>query len=432
MDSSYNDVQEVLTALQYLGITLVRDWNVDSTLPNQTHYDVLANAGIRFDMLVLRQDPAVAINELSAFALKHPGAVNSIEGPNEVDLWPITYRGQTGNAAAIQYQTDLYDSVKANTTLGSIPVYNLTSYPDLAAPADYGNVHSYAWNGDQPLGQLQTDLARQQAAMPAHPMVITESGYYTLPLDKAARGGVDGLTQATLTLNLLFEATKLGFKEIYLYELLDSYADPNGTNSERHFGLFDVNHSPKPAATAIHNLFEILRDPSSVADTFTTGTLNYSLQSLPWTAQSLLFQEGNGTFDIALWNRVDVWDEIGKKPISVANQTFTVDLGAAYHSVRVYDPVQSAMPIKILTDVSSFQVGMADRPLVIEVLPGAPAPTRLGLSAATDSGRPGDGITNVAQVTVTGTASKDALVTLFGSNGTTKIGRGQGGCRRDL
>ncbi|UVO35209.1 hypothetical protein KUL72_27695 [Bradyrhizobium arachidis] len=51
-------------------------------------------------------------------------------------------------------------------------------------------------------------------------------------------------------------------------------------------------------------------------------------------------------------------------------------------------------------------------------------PTGLSLDAATDSGALGDGITNLAQIKIDGTAAPGSTITLYDSNGTTVIGTG--------
>ncbi len=181
----------------------MRDWQPWPERASLASYDGLAEAGIRFSMLAQAASPG----EVAA-AAAHPGAVIAVEGPNEVNLWPVTHAGLTGDAAAVAYQAELLGAVHAQPGLSGISVYNLTSWPDLAPPADFGNVHAYDWNGDQPLGQLAKDVAGQRAVILGLPFVTTESGYATLPLDPGGRRGVDEATQAALTLTLLSDGLR--------------------------------------------------------------------------------------------------------------------------------------------------------------------------------------------------------------------------------
>lgn len=62
---------------------------------------------------------------------------------------------------------------------------------------------------------------------------------------------------------------------------------------------------------------------------------------------------------------------------------------------------------------------------ILQIDTAAPgAPTALSLDTTTDSGTKGDGITNVTQVKIDGTAEPGSTVTLYDSNGTTVLGTG--------
>jgi Ca2+-binding RTX toxin-like protein len=74
---------------------------------------------------------------------------------------------------------------------------------------------------------------------------------------------------------------------------------------------------------------------------------------------------------------------------------------------------------RTLADVSATNFGMSAPPPV--VMPPA-APTGLALAAASDSGVRGDGITNVANVTISGVAEHGASVSIY--DGATLIGAG--------
>ena len=138
-DGEYANVSNVKDDLAYLGITHVRDGVPDSNggIPfyNQVGaIDALANAGIRFNIVILSwetnlQQDMLQIDEI---ARAHPGAISAIEGPNEINNWPVTYKGQTGEAAAEAFQRDIYSAVHAYEALKGVPVYYLTG----GAPID--------------------------------------------------------------------------------------------------------------------------------------------------------------------------------------------------------------------------------------------------------------------------------------------------------
>src|SRR5262249_4978874 len=151
-----------------------------------------------------------------------------------------------------------------------LPIYDLTGAPRVAAVmsdgSTFANIHPYPQNGSQPYAWLEPRIA--QHAVPGKGMVITEAGYHT-GVGNTTWEGVDELTQAKLTLNLLVDATKLGVSRTYLYQLFDS-PDSTGINADKNLGLFDASFQPKAAAVAIHNLTTILADNAAAAHDFAT------------------------------------------------------------------------------------------------------------------------------------------------------------------
>jgi hypothetical protein len=161
-NSKYADTINVLSDLRYIGIDHVRDHSLNSANDGQANYQKLADAGIKFDMLVSPTQPlSKAITDLAQFATANPGAVTSIEGPNEINNFPLSYKGLSGVAAGKLFQADLFHTVNASTALASIPVLNLTGSWQVTSGFDYNNAHPYTLHGDQPLKALQ------QAGAPA-------------------------------------------------------------------------------------------------------------------------------------------------------------------------------------------------------------------------------------------------------------------------
>src|SRR4051812_5029859 len=80
-DGGYANVAGVIADLRYLGINTVRDGSLYSGNQGQSAYATVADAGIKFDMVVFGFELEKHLNELSAFVAAHPGAVAAIEGP---------------------------------------------------------------------------------------------------------------------------------------------------------------------------------------------------------------------------------------------------------------------------------------------------------------------------------------------------------------
>jgi hypothetical protein len=415
--SAYGNVNKVIADLQYLGIDHVRDRAIDPTY-NQTSYGKLAAAGIHFDLFI---QPGTDLNYTASFAAAHPGALTALEGPNEINLWPVTYNGLTGTDAGVSYMSYLANAMQGNSAFDGVQLYNLTlAGKALGTAAGLGNVHVYPSSGAQPGAEMAWELGKSYAAMPGQGVVITETGYSTVA---GVTGSVDLATQAKETLNTLMDAVKSGVQSTYLYELLDE-PDASGTNPFAHFGLFDVNQNAKPVATAIHNLTSILADTGSNAETFATTAINYTVSGLSSAGGSLQFEKSSGAHDIIVWDEPKIWDDVAHKAIVAPNEAVTVALGATYATVNIYDPLKGATPIQTLHNVQSVQLTVTDHPLIIETAADAAgkAPTA-GFTTAllNDTGASAsDFITNDGRAALTGIAAAGSTITV--KDGSTVVG----------
>lgn len=381
-DGKYSNIAEVVKALGYLGLDTVRDHapTPASDPYGQGHLGDAADAGVKFVFVSGRDDtPATVVQRLHAFVEAHPDSIVGIEGPNEVNNWPVSYKGLSGEAAALAYQKDLFAAVNADPLLKDIPVLGFTGYT-VASSNDYTTIHTYAKEGDQPFSWLQRESGDQMGADSGKPLTITETGYHT-SLSADTNGGwegVDETTQAKLLLNTLMDGAFLGSKGIFIYQLLDAYSDPGGADQEKHFGLFRLDYSPKPAATAIHNLTEILEDDGATQASFNPGALNYSISGLPSTARSYLTEKSDGSYQIIIWNEPDIWNQTTDAAIQVATSNVSVNLGGVFGTVQVYDPLTGTLPIKSLSNISSLNVDVVDHPVIINIAAGAGLPQEPG------------------------------------------------------
>ena len=304
----------VTASVAYLGIDHLRvDVPTAATLPEMLS---LAAAGDRFDVLMPdTSSPDILTADLAALA-PIAGAISAIEGPNEVNISSaFSWGGQTGLAAAAAYQRALYAAVRTDPALAGTAVYDLTlgavgadgyqGLGDLSADATDGNVHVYFANGTPPAGTLQYALSLNAASTPSLRPVITETNYSSAP---AIPGSVSADVQARYDLDLLMDATADGYGATYFYELLDERADPGNTSAEDHYGLFNADGSPKPVATALHNLTAILADRGAGATGFATTALAYTVSGLPASGNTLLLEKSNGAFDLVVWAEPAIWN----------------------------------------------------------------------------------------------------------------------------
>ena len=436
-DGKYANGSTVVSDLHFLGVDHVRDAALNPSNQGQGNYDTLASAGIKFDMFMQGLNLSSTLKLVDSFVSRHPGSVSMIEGPNEVNNFPISYNGSRGNAAAVAYQSALYTAVHSDTALAGVPVANLTSYPALAGAADFANFHSYPKGGAEPLGTLNSDMGQEAAVEAGKTMVMTEGGYHTLV--QAGSDGVDEATQAKYLLNLYFDNAKAGVQSSYVYELLDAYADPTNSDSEKHYGLFHLDNTPKLVATAIHNLTTVLS--TGVDASASSSPLAYSTSGLPSSGASLLLTKAAEVHDLVLWNEPSAWDKAAAHAIATATTSTGVHLDDL-SDVTVFDPLAGANAVASYHGVHDLSVGLSDHPLILEITQAASAaPTDHSVTGSAPpvvagalmGGADADSlVASASPATIFGMGGDDTILgaggadTLFGNMGNDSISAGDG------
>jgi hypothetical protein len=376
----YNDLALVEDSLKYLGVTKLRD-GLAANPSAQPIVDGLAKDGYTFDLVVPSSLPAggasalqTYLDSVKAFATSHPGSVIAMEGLNEVNLFSFSYNGSSSISAAAQFQADYYNAIKADASLGNVPVYNLSlgyndskdygKLGDLSGSTDYANSHAYVSTNLTPAVALQTLLGNAKSVSGNDPVVITETGY-TTKSDTPHIGASENV-QAKSILNTLVDAYKDGVSTTYIYQLLDASVNDDPASSESHWGLFNSDGTPKLAATAIHNLTTILADDGKGGHT-PTASLDYTLDNMPTSGNSMVLGKSNGAYELVVWAEPKVWNDATDTEISNPTTSVTVNLGSTHHLISVYDPLKEDSPIATYTDVSQIVVPVSDHPLVIEI-----------------------------------------------------------------
>ncbi|MDR3493256.1 MAG: putative Ig domain-containing protein [Ancalomicrobiaceae bacterium] len=378
-DGQYRNVAQVLSELAYLGITNVRD-NIGTAGPTSTPFApfvTLANAGISFTLMANATSTSAEqanLQEIANLNSLVPGSVFSVEGANEINNWPVTFNGVSGLQGALDLQSYIYSFVHSSSALSGVKVSYFTGYgagnvangPNpLTTPglADLDNQHPYPTNGQAPATPISPTKALTNEPGSTGPAIYTETGYSTVG---TGAGVVNQDVQAKYTLDLLLDAAKDGVTKTYLYQLMDAYA-PGSKQGDDGYGLFDYTQTPKEAAVAIHNLTTILKDPGTNAQDFATGSLAYTIQGLPTTANSLLMEKSDGSYELAIWNEPRLWDPTTKTELAATTTTVTLQLSGTAAQVNVYDPLSGTSPVSTATNVASLQLGLSDRPLIIEI-----------------------------------------------------------------
>ena len=315
-DGQYADASAVLQDLQFLGIRNARDYvpNPTAWLPagqGLSAMEMLAANGIKFDMITDgNASLPVAMQQLDNLVHTQPGMVTSVEGPNEINNFPVNVGGGSNEQNAENFQRAMYSAVHGDPNLQGIPVYYMTG----AAPmnlagtkgmADVANTHPYPHNEEQPFMWLNRDFPAYFSMTGTYPKAITETGYTELP-QNTNPGGVDEPAQAELILNEYFDAALQGVSHTYIYQLLDAYPDSQGTNSDDHFGFFNLDGSPKIVAYAMRHLAEIFPPDKPSPQT----TVQAAISGLPsGTGHALALTGSDGSIALFLWNEAPVWNQ---------------------------------------------------------------------------------------------------------------------------
>jgi hypothetical protein len=325
-DTPYGDFPSVERALKGLGVRHIRDALLGTSWG--LYYDRLNDLGRLGIKGIFTTNPKESDGLLIDFPRRVPESFEGYEAPNEYDLsrdpdWAVTLNG---------FVKRLYDTVKSDpaTSVYSIIGPSLTqpgSFPKVAASApffDYANLHNYfggrnpgtpGWGGGG-YGSINWNLNLAKQAWPDKPIMTTETGYLT-NVNKTQ--GIPEQVAGKYLPRLLLEQWERGIRRTYIYQLVDMGNESKFADNS--FGLLHSDFSPKPAYNAIQNVIRLLSDPGPP---FPTKELEYSLTGDATGVEHALLQKRDGTFFLALWVEKLGYDVDGKKLLTVAAHTITI------------------------------------------------------------------------------------------------------------
>jgi hypothetical protein len=387
--------------VEYCGFRWVRGGieglSADGPTTLQTYLDLHRQTGVRFNWGLVSGGTDLKMLIETARQLASADALLAFEGNNEPNNWGVTYQGEAGGGrapswlAVAKLQRDLYAAVKGDPVLKKYPVWSISEggaqvdnvglqfltippgagalLPEGTRFADFANVHNYiyhpgspgvednkTWNASDPTSACKVDglfgnygvtwgkkfRGYSETELLKLPRVTTETGC-------TIEGPITEEIQALNLLSLYLDQFKRGWSHTSVYLLRDR-GDEAGNQS---FGFFKPDYTPRKAAIYLHNLTTILDDRGTLTK---PRRLDYSIPDQPATVHDLLLQKSDGTLMLIVWNeRVNGSDEI------------TVNLGAKFPIVKIYDPTLGTDSVKTAAGVDSLKLTVSDHPLVIAI-----------------------------------------------------------------
>ena len=365
--------------LSYLGINHLR---TDGTA---TSAQLLAAGatGAKIDVITpiyLGDQAAVTTATLQTFlsTVIDPAAsvIESIEGPNEVNVDPDTFNGLPAGPPSMEaLQQCLYQLVQADPNLmtanSSVSTYDFSvmvgtppnMYTGMQDYASSNNVHAYGEPGVQP--DVFLAYAQSQITIAGtDPYVLTETGAETM-----ADSGVDEPTQAAYEIDALLDSAQLGFTRTYLFDIQDFEREHDKTDFSGHYGMFKYSGARKLAATTLHNFTKILSmqggrslQPLSLPQIL---PVTFSGQFFYYTNYEYL-QKPNG-YSVVLWNETYDWNPYTHQPVSIMSNTVTLTLSSQASQIAIYDPMQSSDAITTESNTSTVSVILNTHPIIVDV-----------------------------------------------------------------
>jgi hypothetical protein len=377
-NTAYGEWSRIVDKLDELGVRHVRDGvyaNPGWRDWNERYYqavELAAAHGIRFNFGLNPpgSNTGTLDQVLAVLAGRLRHAVQSIEAPNEMDKY---VGGRNWHAQLASFNRELYRKVKANPSLRSLPVLG-PSFATVDGPAragdlsrwvDVGNIHPYTGALSPSPELVRSELVRAGVtAGRDKPVWATEAGFHNaLNSGRYEQAPISERGAAVYTLRTVLEHFRNGIDRTYLYELIDLAPEPRMRDPVQHFGLLRSDFTPKPAFTALKNLFTLVGEHRRP-----------ELRSLQLRVRSsgevrrLVLQKADGTHLVVLWRLASVWDRDNRRPLHVKPAAVDVSVPGA-RSVAAADPIRSARlhPLKLRRGGVRVQLG--SHPIVLQVAP---------------------------------------------------------------
>lgn len=365
-DTSYADFDAVERALLDLGIRHIRDYPVPDSVPE---FQRLARHGISLTAIMGTAAPRQWMPHSTAALLgataEIGAGVAALEGANEWDIsddpaWRANVR---------RHQHALWELARASGR--SAPVFapsmtwadNMAELGDLSTVADAGNIHPYP-GGRPPEARVAQDLraARRHVVGPKA-VVATETGYHDAVGAGRGHAGVDRAVAAAYVPRLVLHYFDIGIARAYLYELVDQ---DGRDDRESAFGLLDEDFVPKPAYHTLRQLVQVLADPG---EPFDAGHLEYRLRRGGADIKHVLLQKRDGTFYLAIWRAVSIWDPVARATRPAPSVDVTIVVSGRIERGRVLSLDPEGLRVRSIVDTDEIEIAVTPSVQLVELEP---------------------------------------------------------------
>lgn len=365
-DTQYRHYEKVLKKrLLELGVKHIRDGTYNNDVLQK--YKDIGENGVRL-LLITPHDKAVERAKAIGSMLWGVEAVNEPDGGKQPGTWEKEARLE---------QQQLYESIKndaetQNIAVVGVSLANIRDNPrrlgDISQWMDYGGMHPYA-AGQYPAFHWGWGMSMDNAVSEARnvsgnkPLIVTECGYHNKE-HNPNHPGVPEAVAAIYHLHLFFVYFNKGIQRSYKYELLDLKPDKAMTDMECHFGLVRSDGTVKPSFTALKNLIRLLNDSDQE---FSPHSLPLQITTAGNVAiQSTLLQKSDGSWWLALFRPVSVYDLKNKKRLTVPPVSVTVEL-EKNKNTYLYNPIISDKPVMSFKKKREITFELGEEVLLLEI-----------------------------------------------------------------
>jgi hypothetical protein len=336
----------------------------------------MKQAGLRVITYIKQESPAAFTTGLAS--LRAEQAANhdivAYEGCQEPDTAVLVGTPETLASAASFQQTvwsaGLADGLPVIQTSFGVPA-NAGTTGSLAAFATYGNAHTYPGALNSSANYAGTETGGFIAAR-------TNGALLTTPGKTVAHtefGWLSSTNSANAVASYVLNFVMSGLFDFNLpYMIVQGLYDDAANGA---VGLFNNDQTPRLVATALTNLFTLLKDTASNALSFGPGKLNISITNLPASPSGTLMggqfgvlQKSDGSFWVMVRNEQNLTTPAaaGSTPIVVASVNCTATLGTLATSVDVFDPMLGLTAQAHFSNTSSFAFSLPAHPVLIKIV----------------------------------------------------------------